>query len=254
MDNIHNNSNNKRSVAKILVMGSNDKRSVIQRYVHKSFNDEKEENVYDKSLASSFSTKCLRIKNEGILKLQIWDIANQDRFIGLAENYYRYACGCIIVFDITRKDSLLNALKWKMDLDSKVRLKNGQKLPCILVANKYDLVEENDKLSQFNDNELDEFCSNNQFIGWFYISAKTGMNIKQSFNTLIKRIIHNKKKMDRNSSPSFSSGSSGYSALSGLSSSEIATPKYKKSRSYTLDGLLSYFKTTETENENENFS
>ena len=234
--NILNNNTNKRSVAKILVMGSNkDKTAIIQRYVHKSFNNEHSEE--HASLSSSFSTKCLRIKNEGILKLQLWDIANQDRFVGLAENYYRYACAAIIVFNITKKESLLNALKWKYDLDLKVQLKNGENLPCVLVANKYDLVEQNEKLSQFTDTELDEFCSQNQFIGWFYCSAKTGMNVKPLFNFIVRRIVQNKKKMERAFSPKYNLPSSS----SGLSSSEIITPKANKRRAYTLDGLLSYF-------------
>jgi len=234
-------------------MGSNDdKTAIIQRYVHKSFNNSHSDE--NQSLSSSFSTKCLRIKNEGILRLQLWDIANQDRFIGLAENYYRYACAAVIVFDITKRESLVNALKWKLDLDKKVHLKNGQKLPCVLVANKYDLVEQNEKLSRFTSTELDEFCSNHQFIGWYYVSAKTGMNIKNCFNLIVRKIVQNKKKMDRSSSPkhmlSSSSTSSTYPS-SGLSSSEITTPKAKKGRSYSVSGLLSYFANNKTAEDTE---
>ena len=73
------------------------------------------------------------------------------------------------LFLILQKESLLNALKWKLDLDLKVHLKNGQKLPCVLVVNKYDLVEQNEKLSQFTDTELDKFVHKINLLDGFIV-------------------------------------------------------------------------------------
>ena len=50
--------------------------------------------------------------------------------------YYRDAVGCLLFFDLTRVQSFRNALRWKYDLDNKVHLPNGQRIPCLLVANK----------------------------------------------------------------------------------------------------------------------
>jgi Ras-related protein Rab-32 len=55
--------------------------------------------------------------------------------------YYKEAVGCIIVFDITRASTFDAVTKWKADLDNKVQLPDGTRLPCILLANKVFLIQ-----------------------------------------------------------------------------------------------------------------
>ena len=50
--------------------------------------------------------------------------------------YYKEAVGAFIVFDVTRSATFEAVLKWKTDLDNKVQLSNGGRVPCVLVANK----------------------------------------------------------------------------------------------------------------------
>jgi len=50
--------------------------------------------------------------------------------------YYKDAVGCIIVFDVTRASTFDAVAKWKTDLDNKVQLPDGNRVPCILLANK----------------------------------------------------------------------------------------------------------------------
>ena len=50
--------------------------------------------------------------------------------------YYKEAVGAFIVFDVTRTTTFDAVEKWKEDLDSKVQLPDGSKIPCILLANK----------------------------------------------------------------------------------------------------------------------
>ena len=54
----------------------------------------------------------------------------------MTSNYYRDAVGCIVVYDITRQATFDGVAKWKADVDSKVHLPNGSRVPCILLANK----------------------------------------------------------------------------------------------------------------------
>ena len=81
------------------------------------------------------SSKHVRV-DDMTLKVQLWDIAGQDRFIGLAPTYYRHAVAAIVAFDITNASSLQNARKWKIDVDDKVFLRNGDNIPVVLFANK----------------------------------------------------------------------------------------------------------------------
>ena len=53
--------------------------------------------------------------------------------------YYKEANGCFIVFDVTRGLTSVAVTKWKIDLDNKVKLPNGNRLPCVLLANKVNL-------------------------------------------------------------------------------------------------------------------
>ena len=50
--------------------------------------------------------------------------------------YYRDAKGCIIMFDLTNRNSFQNVLQWKENLDTKLQMSDGSEIPCILIANK----------------------------------------------------------------------------------------------------------------------
>ena len=55
-------------------------------------------------------------EQDGELKsvtLQIWDTAGQERFQSLGRAFYRGAEACVLVFDITNKQSFDNLLVWK---------------------------------------------------------------------------------------------------------------------------------------------
>lgn len=60
----------------------------------------------------------------------------QDRFGNMTRVYYKDSHGAVIVFDATRPDTYMGAVRWKNDLDSKISLANGKPVPAILVANK----------------------------------------------------------------------------------------------------------------------
>lgn len=50
--------------------------------------------------------------------------------------YYKEAVGAFIVFDASRAATFDAVMRWKNDLDSKVTLPDGSKIPCVLLANK----------------------------------------------------------------------------------------------------------------------
>lgn len=70
------------------------------------------------------------------MRLQLWDVAGQERFNQMTRVYYKEATACIIVFDITQRRTFQSVARWKADLDSKVHLPNGKTVPCLLLANK----------------------------------------------------------------------------------------------------------------------
>lgn len=50
--------------------------------------------------------------------------------------YYKEAVGAFIVFDANRAVTFDAVMRWKKDLDTKVTLPDGSKIPCVLLANK----------------------------------------------------------------------------------------------------------------------
>ena len=78
---------------------------------------------------------------------------------------------------------LIRALKWKAVVDEVALFLDGGKLPCLLVENKVDLVD-------FEvDPSLQTFAIENEFCGAFRTSAKTGFNVSESMEYLIRNII-----------------------------------------------------------------
>ncbi len=121
-----------------------------------------------------------------VVRLQLWDIAGQERFGNMTRVYYKEAVGALVVFDITRQTTFDAVLKWKNDIDSKVTLPGLDKnIPVVLLANKCDLAKEWSQTPA----QMDAFCVENGFVGWFETSAKEDINVEKAANFLVSKIM-----------------------------------------------------------------
>ncbi|KAK3522562.1 hypothetical protein QTP86_023279 [Hemibagrus guttatus] len=93
---------------------------------------------------------------------------SQERFGNMTRVYYKEAVGAFVVFDVTRSSTFEAVSKWKHDLDSKVKLANGNPIPSVLLANKCDQKKDGSN----NATLMDNFCKEAGFLGWFETSAK----------------------------------------------------------------------------------
>ncbi|XP_046424009.1 uncharacterized protein LOC124181457 isoform X2 [Neodiprion fabricii] len=170
---------------KILVIGElgAGKTSIIKRYVHQFFSQH-----YRATIGVDFALKVLNWDQHTIIRLQLWDIAGQERFGNMTRVYYKEAVGAFIVFDVTRSATLDAVVKWKQDLDSKVQLPDGSAIPCVLLANKCDQQKEGLVNSP---NKMDEYCKDKNFSGWFETSAKENINIEEAARFLVNKILQN---------------------------------------------------------------
>ena len=64
-------------------------------------------------------TVCL---DDTTVKFEIWDTAGQERYHSLAPMYYRGASAAIVVYDITKADTLERAKSWVKELRQVERL------------------------------------------------------------------------------------------------------------------------------------
>eukprot|EP01091_Cochliopodium_minus_P006721 TRINITY_DN1671_c0_g1_i1.p1 TRINITY_DN1671_c0_g1~~TRINITY_DN1671_c0_g1_i1.p1 ORF type:complete len:146 (-),score=18.92 TRINITY_DN1671_c0_g1_i1:103-540(-) len=113
---------------KILVVGEigSGKTSIIRRYVHNEFNYQ-----YKATIGVDFSFKELDYDKNTHVKLQLWDIAGQERYGNITRVYYKEAVGAFVVFDLTRMETFNVVHKWKRDIDDKVKLQDDSPIPGI---------------------------------------------------------------------------------------------------------------------------
>ncbi|KAL9655145.1 hypothetical protein ABK040_008921 [Willaertia magna] len=173
---------------KILVVGDigTGKTSIIKRYVHNIFS-----NSYKSTIGVDFALKVLNWDDNTIIRLQLWDIAGQERFGNMTRVYYKEAVGAFVVYDITRPPTFDAVQKWKSDIDHKVFLPDERPIPCVLLANKCDLPNAINKSKE----EMDQYCEENGFCSWFETSAKEDTKIAEAAAFLVKKILENHAEM-----------------------------------------------------------
>lgn len=177
------------SLYKILVIGElgTGKTSIIKRYVHQFFSQH-----YRATIGVDFALKVLNWDPHTIIRLQLWDIAGQERFGNMTRVYYKEAVGAFVVFDLTRSDTFKAVDKWKADLDSKVLLPDGRPIPCVLLGNKCDQTPD----SMFaNESTMEAVCKEKGFTAYFKTSAKENVNVEEAAHLLVHKIVDNDKLM-----------------------------------------------------------
>ena len=68
---------------------------------------------YKATVACDFAMKILKLE-ETELRLQIWDLVGQDRFVGGVNKLFcREALGALVVADISNRESIEATISWK---------------------------------------------------------------------------------------------------------------------------------------------
>ena len=61
--------------------------------------------IRDRTIGVDFSLKILQYSDNLEVRLQLWDIAGQERFSSMTRAYYRGTMGALLVFDHTNANS-----------------------------------------------------------------------------------------------------------------------------------------------------
>ena len=90
---------------KVIVIGEigTGKSALIRRYVHDYFNGDPGFNR--STIGVDFSLKILPYNEDLEIRLQLWDIAGQERFSSMTRAYYQGTMGALLVFDHTNAKS-----------------------------------------------------------------------------------------------------------------------------------------------------
>ena len=116
---------------KIIIVGEKNvgKTSILSRFI-----DNKYESQYQCTLSLENKNKNLRLDENNIAQLQIWDTAGEERFRTITRQFYHDSHGALIVYSIDDRNSFDKVNLWINDL------KDNAPEDCVImiVGNKSD--------------------------------------------------------------------------------------------------------------------
>ncbi|QLL33895.1 hypothetical protein HG536_0F02200 [Torulaspora globosa] len=165
---------------KLVLLGESSvgKSSIVTRYITGSFQKT------NATIGAAFTTKTLEFPGaDGIRKkvnLEIWDTAGQERYRSMAPMYFRNTDIALVVFDVTKPESLRKAQSWIDELNSYFDQDRREEVLIKLVGNKMDL----DHPPTTTIGELPLYL----------VSAKTGEGIDELIEDLVRQVPMSKYK------------------------------------------------------------
>ncbi|KAI5480576.1 hypothetical protein MNV49_000272 [Pseudohyphozyma bogoriensis] len=121
-----------------------------------------------------------RVPFSKTLKVQLWDTAGQERFRSVTRNYYRGACGAVIVYDITSRKSFEALDTWLTD----ARALASADMAVVIVGNKLDQ-EENRQVPYL---EASRWAQEHDVL-FMETSSLSGDNVEQPFVLLARSVL-----------------------------------------------------------------
>ncbi|XP_053676847.1 ras-related protein Rab-34 [Anopheles nili] len=147
------------------------KTALVNRFCHESFGDE-----YTARIGLNFEVERFQILNQPY-NLQIWDTVGHERFKCITRSYLRNTGVIVIVFDMTRPETLAIGKQW---LDDALQLNPGPVLK-FLVGTKKDLLGD----QALCDIELEAIKMAYEINAEYWpVSARTGENVTKFFRRL----------------------------------------------------------------------
>jgi small GTP-binding protein len=138
------------------------KTSLIRRYATNKFSSS-----YTPTIGVDITTKRVNVGNN-LIKLLLVDTAGQEYFGKIRKTYFEGAFGCIVVYDITRRESFLELDRWITDFRDAV----GEKALIAIIGNKIDLENSRTVSHEEGKNFTDQYG-----VPFYECSAKLGGDI-----------------------------------------------------------------------------
>ena len=160
------------------------KSSLMSQYIKKEFPESPLPTI-----AIEFATKIIKIKEGGYVKAQIWDTAGQEKYKSITSHHYRKAVGALLVYDVTRRITFENCIKWYKEL----KVFTDQECVICIVGNKLDLIEGNPNRREVSIEEGKNFAKKNKTL-FFETSAKSNNNVVECFEELLQQIYNTRTK------------------------------------------------------------
>lgn len=116
---------------KFLVTGDSavGKTALLEQYANARFTGHTQTTIEAELVAKSMTVRGKTVK------VELWDTAGMETFLSLTRAYYRNADGCLVVFDVNRRETFESSQKWIQE--AKINSGNPN-LVVVLIGNKTD--------------------------------------------------------------------------------------------------------------------
>ncbi len=136
---------------------------------------------YNPTFGVNIGSKIIELKDNKI-KINFWDLGGQTFLRDSWSNYYSETDCAIFFYDITRKETFIEILNWKEELNEII----SKPISLILIGNKSDLESERQVTQEEGEkiqNELDA-------IAFYEISALHDINMKIVLEKIIFTLLY----------------------------------------------------------------
>ena len=160
----------------ILGEGRVGKTSLLLRYFKNKFNENEKSTINP-----SYYEKTEKY-NGKTYELKFWDTAGQEKYNALNAIYFQNAIGALLVYDVNIPETFEKVKGWANTLKEIV----GKNVIFAIAGNKLDLLDKS--LLDKNTSLVNEYIKKEN-CKIFYTSCKTGYNVEEAFDTLIKSVL-----------------------------------------------------------------
>ena len=176
---------------KLVVLGDSGvgKTSLIHRYVQNQFRAD-----FKATIGADFNSKTIHVANQEV-DLQIWDTAGDERFHSVGAAFYRGTDACILVYDVTQRESFNRLKAWEQDLFTKSGI-DQQDFPIVVFGNKADLEAQR----QVSTEEGQQFGRQND-VPVFEVSAMSGQNLGVGFEKIVEVFLARAERVKKDTEP-----------------------------------------------------
>ncbi|MFW9917419.1 MAG: Rab family GTPase [Candidatus Thorarchaeota archaeon] len=162
--------------------GAVGKTSLRERYLGHGFRTE-----YLQTMGADFALHETKIDNERI-RWQIWDLAGQPLFANVVKTYYQGSYGAVIVYDVTRPETLEKIKDWAEDIWANTTY--AAKVPFVLLGNKVDLKDQIVLTTDAGTKVAHQLAeARGGPVPHFETSARTGVQVDEAFEELGRLIF-----------------------------------------------------------------